>query len=188
MSDPLAQASQPIPDPRMPEVELVPDIEDVFDRVRRAARGELTTPQADPKVRHVVIRTPGRLLMFKACPPAGSMKRALVDTVEGMIPSNNLRQIAVISYTEVSALRANLSGSIPFFGFLLGFAAIGHTVWVFEGHPSALGAGCRNADVLFVDSGMLPFLQPDWKEAAREVMRRKDIVVHDRAGYRLSRG
>jgi hypothetical protein len=64
----------------------------------------------------------------------------------------------VITYTYLEALKKDILQAIPFFGFLLGFAAIGHRVWVFEGHSSALQAGCREADLLIVDGGILPFL------------------------------
>jgi hypothetical protein len=84
-------------------------------------------------------------------------------------------------------MRANISKAIPFFGMLLGFAYIGHAVWVFEGHSSALGHGCRNADVLLVDGAMVPFLQLDWQTVASRVMRRPEIYVHDRQTFRLSR-
>jgi hypothetical protein len=53
------------------------------------------------------------------------------------------RNIAAIAYTELSGLRSDISKTIPFFGILLGFAYIGHAVWIFEGHGSALVAGCR---------------------------------------------
>ena len=69
----------------------------------------------------------------------------------------------------------------PFLGLLLGLAYIGHSVWIFEGHPSALAAGCRNADVLIVDGDMVPHLQEDWTAVASSVMRHREIYVHDRA-------
>ena len=65
-------------------------------------------------------------------------------------------------------------------------AYIGHTVWVFEGHPTALAAGCRDAHVVIVDSSMVPFLQPDWQAVVSGTMRHPSIYVHDRATYRLS--
>jgi len=55
-------------------------------------------------------------------------------------------------------------------------------VWVFEGHPSALAQGCRDADLLLVDSGMLPELErnPDWQATAEQVMRTPDIKLVSR--------
>ena len=69
----------------------------------------------------------------------------------------------------------------------MGFAYIGHAVWIFEGHDSALQAGCREANLLIVDSGMLPFLSEDWIQVAQNVMCNKEIYVHDRATFRLTR-
>jgi hypothetical protein len=46
-----------------------------------------------------------------------------------------------ITAEEVSLL-------IPFLGHLLGMASTGHSVVVFEGHASALGPACREADLL----------------------------------------
>ena len=76
---------------------------------------------------------------------------------------------------------------LVFLGMLLGFAYVGHAVWVFEGHPSALTEGCRDADVLLVDGGMLPFLAPDWHAVASHARRRPEIYVHDRETFSLSR-
>ncbi|MDQ3744083.1 MAG: hypothetical protein M3444_06860 [Acidobacteriota bacterium] len=79
------------------------------------------------------------------------------------------------------------SKAVPFLGILVGLAAIGHTVVVFEGHPSAFESGVRESNVLVVDSGMLPFLQEDWKEVAFRVMRPgAQLFVHDRKTFTLS--
>jgi hypothetical protein len=75
----------------------------------------------------------------------------------------------------------------PFFGILLGFAYIGHAVWVFEGHVSALAAGCREADVLIVDGEIVSYLTRDWAQFAGGAMRHREIYVHDRATYTLRR-
>jgi hypothetical protein len=58
---------------------------------------------------------------------------------------------------------------------------------VFEGHPSALAAGCREADVLIVDGAMVPYLQADWTAVASSAMKRPEIYVHDRATYSLGK-
>jgi len=106
-----------------------------------------------------------------------------------MIPPSVQRNIAVIAFTEPIALidLKTINSSIPFFGLLLGMAYIGHVVWVFEGHPSALAAGCRGADVLIVDGGMVPFLQKDWLDVVSSVMRNKEVYVHDRETYSLQK-
>jgi hypothetical protein len=50
-----------------------------------------------------------------------------------------------------------------------------------------LAAGCRDADLLFVDGGMLPYLPDDWVKTVAGVMRHKEVYVHDRASYKLTR-
>ena len=115
------------------------------------------------------------------------MPKEQVAGMERMIPTAVKRNIAVLAFTEIGGLAdaASMNAAIPFFGLLLGIAYIGHAVWIFEGHPTALAAGCRNADALIVDSGMIPFLQPDWAEVASRAMRNKGIYLHDRATFSL---
>src|SRR5438552_3784600 len=173
-------------DVRMPEVDVLPDIDALFETARQAARGEGEQPPG-AHGRHVIIVTPGRMLKFQPCPPPGSMADASVQSVERMISSKVPRNIAAIAYNELEALQKEAGRVIPFLGFLLGFAYIGHTVWVFEGHPSALAAGCREADVVLVDSAMLPHLQPDWAAVAVKAMRHPEIYIHDRATYSLKK-
>jgi hypothetical protein len=170
--------------PRMPEVDLVPEIETRFEQARAAAAGEVELPPAQ-RGRNVVVVTPGRMLMFLPCPPAGSMPAAQVASIEKMVPSAVKRKIAAIAYTELEALQADAAKTIPFLGFLYGFAYVGHAVWIFEGHESALAAGCHEADVLLVDGGMVTFLPSNWQSVAGAAMRRPEIYVHDRASYAL---
>jgi hypothetical protein len=173
--------------PRMPEVDLTIKIEDVFKEARKAALGETRPPGAAPNDRFLILVTPGRLLMHKPCPAAGSLPESQVASIENMLPTRVKRNIAVIAYTELQAVTNQISKAIPFVGMLLGFSYIGHAVWVFEGHPSALAAGCREADLLFVDGGMLPFLTDNWGELAASGMRNKEIYVHERATFKLTR-
>lgn len=170
----------------MPEVEVPASISAVFGKARSLA----ITGRADAAGtmrRHVIIVTPGRLLMLQPCPPPGSMPESQVAAIRSVLSPTRPQHIAVISYTELTALRTNIAQAIPFLGMLLGFAYVGHAVWLFEGHPSALAEGCRDADVLLVDGGMLPFLTPDWHTVASHAMRRPEIYVHDRETFRLSR-
>ena len=170
--------------PCMPEVDVLPDIEERFVQARKAANGAIAPPHG-PKGRHVIVMTPGRMMMFKACPPPGSMSKEAVTSTENMMSSRIKRNIVAIAYTELEALTTDTAKAIPFLGFLLGFAYIGHAVWVFEGHPSALAAGCREADILLVDSGMVPYLQRDWLEVVSRVMRHSEVFIHDRETYSL---
>ncbi|HEY6253957.1 MAG TPA: hypothetical protein VI685_28715 [Candidatus Angelobacter sp.] len=167
--------------PRMPDVQAVPDIEQIFADARKMA--------ADKKPRAVVMITPSRKLSFVTVPE--SPTRAAAAGMESIVPSNVKRNIAVIGYTGfaqetfASTSLKDANKAIPFLGILLGLSSIGHSVWIFEGHGTAIAAGCRDADLLIVDSGMLPFLPRGWQDEAAKVMRNPNIMVHDRAAFQL---
>jgi hypothetical protein len=171
-------------EPRMPDIEAAANPAEVFAQARSVAAAG-APPGSPSSARHVIVVTPGRLMMLQPCPAPGSMPAAQVASIEQMIPPTRKRNIVAIAYTELGALQADASRAIPFLGMLLGFAYIGHAVWVFEGHPSALAEGCRDADVLIVDGGMLPCLSADWQKDVRPTMRRPEIYVHDRKDFRL---
>jgi hypothetical protein len=173
--------------PHMPQVDTPQKIEDIFADARRAARGETRPPGAGTDECFYVVVTPGRMVMYKPCPPAGSMPAEQVAPIERMLPPAVKRNIAVIANTELQAVMKEISKAIPFVGMLMGFAYIGHAVWIFEGHATALQAGCREADLLIVDGAMVQFLSKDWIQAAQGVMRNKEIYVHDRATFKLNR-
>lgn len=170
----------------MPEVDERPDIEEIFDQARRAAAGE-TAPSEERSGRHVVLVTPGRMIMLQPCPAPGSMSGSQVAPIERMISPQVKRNVAVIAYTELEAVMTDISRTIPFLGLLAGFAYVGHCVWIFEGHASALAAGCRQADVLIVDGGMVPYLAEDWTVVVSNVMRKAEIYVHERRTFSLRR-
>jgi hypothetical protein len=170
-------------EPRMPEVDQPLDIHRVFDQARKSAAGE-HAPGKDPS-RQVVLVTPGRMLMLQPCPLPGAMPQNVVSQIERLVSPTVKRKIAVIAYTELQALTKGLAQAIPFFGMLVGMAYIGHSVWIFEGHSTALAAGCKEADVLIVDSGMLPHLSSDWKTSASSQAPKLEIYVHDRTNHSL---
>ena len=171
--------------PHMPEVDFPPKLEDIFDKARKAAAADTTA--AEGKNRNVVVVTPGRMVMLHPCPIPGTMNPHAVESVEKLMPSETRRNVAVIAYTELKALRADVLKTILFYGLLTGLAYIGHAVWVFEGHSSALAAGCREADLLIADCEIVPFLTSDWMRTASSVMRRALIFAHDRATFSLRR-
>jgi hypothetical protein len=168
----------------MPEVDTPPNIEEIFAKARQAATGELRPPGRE-RGAYVILVTPGRMVMFQPCPPPGAMSAEQIAAIEKMIPSKVKRNVAAIAFTELSALTADIKQAVPFIGLLMGLAHIGHAVWLFEGHPSALAAGCRDADALFVDGAMVPHLQEDWVAVASSAMRHDEIYVHDRAAFAL---
>ena len=164
--------------PHMPEVDIRPDIESVFTKARKAA-DDSREDEDGLYHRQVIIVTPGRLLISKICPLPSEIPLDELSRLSELIPPQPSRNIAVIAFSYLEAIKTDMLQAIPFFGYLLGFAALGHKVWVFEGHPSALSAGCRDADILLVDGGMLPYLEEnsEWRAAALNVMRGKDIKV-----------
>jgi hypothetical protein len=165
---------------KMPEVDTPPTIDSVFHDAREG--GAKTGDSAN---RHVVVITPGRMLFFQPCPEPGSIDPAQVANIEKMIPPNVKRNIAVIAYTELRAIQTDITKAIPFIGMLIGLASIGHSVWIFEGHASAIPAGCKDADVLLVDGEMIPHLAKDWVTLAAKSMRRPEIYSHDRTTFSL---
>jgi len=170
-------------EPHMPEVDFPPTLEDIFAKARRVGDGELKPPNNDG--RHVAVVTPGRMVMMHPCAAPGTMSPTAVESVEKLLPSSTKRRVAVIAYTELTALKADVKKTIPFFGLLTGLAYVGHSVWVFEGHSSALAAGCREADVLILDELMIPHLASDWIRTVSRVMKRPLIYKHERSTFSL---
>jgi hypothetical protein len=162
----------------MPEVDVPKNIEEIFRQARRAARGELR-PAGKESGAYLVLVTPGRMILFQPCPPRGSMSETQVAMIGKIISPKIKRNIAVIAYTELKAVKSDLNKAIPFIGMLMGLAYIGHAVWLFEGHASALAAGCRDADVLFVVGEMVTHLQDDWAQIAASTMRHQEIYIYD---------
>ncbi len=171
--------------PRMPVVDVPPDLEERFQKAWRIASGRDPIPHLAAIAegqRHLVIVTPGRIVMIKPCPRPGSMPAGAVAAIEKIAPPSKPLNIAVVAFTDLRAVRENFAKAIPFAGYLLGLPYIGHNVLVFEGHPSALRAGCRDADMLIVDEAMVPVLQSDWLTVAWSVMRAPQVLVFGRNG------
>jgi len=165
-------------EPRMPVVDIRPDIETIFARARAQAAVSVEDDQGLHR-RQLIIVTPGRLIVSKECPVPVEIPQSEIDRLKGLVPPKPIKKIAAIAYTYLEALKEDMAKAIPFIGYLLGFGMLGHAVWVFEGHPSALAAGCRDADMLLVDGGMLPYLEknPAWRETALGAMRGNEIKL-----------
>ena len=110
----------------------------------------------------------------------------MLDGVRRIFPENPKQQIAVIANNNVVAAKAftarEANALIPFLGYLLGLAFDGHTVVVFEGHPSALAAGCKGATLLLMDQAMIEGLQSDWAAVAASAMQVPQILMFGRDG------
>jgi hypothetical protein len=154
------------------------NLEDRFEQVRaRAALGNL-----------VIFRADHEYLILPAL-AKDSVSLQMISSVEQTIPSTIKRNVAVIADTTWAEQDSPdihaANQAIPFFGMLMGFTFIGHSVWVFNGAANLLGSGCRIADILIIDSASLPKLASSWRHAAQSAMRNPQIVVHDRATYKL---
>jgi hypothetical protein len=165
----------------MPDVELDCDIVACIRRARQISRGELSLATDIFGHRCVALVTPGRLIMAIPCPPASAVSSDMLVGVRQILLFQPKATITVIAFNDImkqDALNTGGIGSlIPFLGYLLGMALDGNTVVAFEGHPSALKAGCDGADILIVDEAMAKYLQYDWVEAASSVMRTPRILV-----------
>jgi len=187
---------------QMPEVEHLPDPGRLFACARRLAAklkqlfaGDMPGSTAFRVMlpagawfwgrRALVVVTPGKMLLAYPVGTRESMTQESNERIESILPSNPPRNIAAICYNALTALMVDPDRCIPFRGFLLHFAVLGHTVWVFEGHRSRLEAGFRDADILLIDSGMIPHLPPEWQEIAGRVMRGRELWIHDRKRYAL---
>ncbi|MBZ0289346.1 MAG: hypothetical protein K8I30_17125, partial [Anaerolineae bacterium] len=171
---------------RMPETEtnLPPErVSEMFDVARNMTRNQ------PPEERRIAVVTPGRNIIPFMCPRPGSMPPEHVEPIENLFPSKKPLDIAVIAYTEMSHFidkhgqnPGGANEAIPFFGYLLGMGYAGHSVVIFEGHPSALEIGCDLADALVVDDAMIRFLSKDWGEQALRRMRSEKIIIFGRNG------
>src|SRR4051794_128212 len=166
---------------RMPEVSSRSDIHEVLAKVRVAASAG-----------GLVILMPDRTHLVLPRLAETDELRKMADQMDRMIPASSKRNIAAIAYTifecepgTVPGL-AHISKAIPFLGILVGLSYIGHAVWVFEGHASTMAAGCREADLLILDSAMRALLAPGWDTEAAVSMRNANILVHDRATFQLA--
>jgi hypothetical protein len=154
------------------------NIQNSFELVRaKAAQGQL-----------VIVRPDGQHLLLPAMGKE-NVRAEMVAGVERILPSTTRRNVAVIGDTTWATGAApciqTANQAIPFFGMLMGFACIGHAVWIFDGSVDVFESGCREADVLIVDSARLNALSSDWQHNAAKVMRSPQILVHDRATYQL---
>ncbi len=161
------------------------DIEGIFAQARRLASGENGSSG-------VVVVGPDYSLIVAPPPPSSPEFAARAQAMSNLISPDVKRAVAVIARTgsvrpsaDARAAIIDASRAIPFFGMLIGLSYIGHRVWIFEGSPDDLRAGCRSADLLLVDSGVLPSLAQGWEQMAADVMRNVNILVHNRQTYQL---
>jgi hypothetical protein len=131
--------------------------------------------------RRIAIVRPDHRLMLLPAIDAEAAPPAAIAEVERLLPSTAPRKVAaVVDTTWTMAEKPDLQAAgraVPFFGFLMALAAIGHAVWLFDGHP----AGFAGADLVVVDGARTGSLPPGWERLAPSVR------VFDRATRQLRR-
>jgi hypothetical protein len=166
-----AETSADLFSPRMPGVDQPDDLDKIFHEAREIARGK----GSEGEHCCVAIVTPGRMIAPTPALPPDAITQADLENVRTLFGTSESLNIVAIAYNDLAAMMADEGKgkvrSIPFLGQLAVFAAAGHSVTVFEGHPSALQMGLHDCDALLVDSGMLPFLQEDWLKVAKLAMK-----------------
>ena len=164
-------------DPHMPRVDSVDNADEVFAKARAMACA------SDENGRSPIVVTPShRILMPLASIRPGSKSRESVQQIESLIPPNPPQKITVIALNSVETIMGDLwKQSIPFAGYLLGFAYVGHSVVITEGHSSILPAALKDVDILIVDGGMAPFLQADWPQVVQRAGVKR-IMIFGRDG------
>ncbi|MBZ5580495.1 MAG: hypothetical protein LAP40_28415 [Acidobacteriia bacterium] len=136
-----------------------------------------------------ILRPDGRQVLLPALARETAPPSA-VAAVEKLLPPSVQRNVAVIGDTAwTMAEKPNLrdaGSAIPFFGMLMGFATIGHAVWIFDGSTAGmLAAGCRESDLVIVDGARVEALPAGWRDLVTPVMRGKQILAYDRATQQL---
>jgi hypothetical protein len=170
----------------MPKVDETHDLREVFATARAISAGTAGVGGSGAAGGSVAVVTQGRLVMSVGCPPASAISGEMLAGIRQLVPEHPKQQITVIANNDVVAANAftapEANGLIPFFGYLLRMVADGHTVVVFEGHPSALAAGCEGATLLLVDGGIAGWLEADWIAVATGAMRVPLVMMFGRDG------
>jgi hypothetical protein len=148
--------------------------------------------------RGIVFVRADQSLLYMPCIPRKAMTRDQLANAHRVIPEGVPRNVAVIASTElvsdpldsqtppaVALLRA-AGRTIPFFGLLLNLASAGNPTWIFDGSRETLVPGCRNADLLFIDSGLADKIPMKALDEAAGAMRSANIAVYDRNSRKIA--
>jgi hypothetical protein len=166
-----------------------PDFSDTLSPDASGWAALLATVRIRAAARQLVIVGPDGRLMAVNVGEKETVRAEAVAEIERLVPSEPPRNVAVIADTSwTMAQKATLQDAdraIPFFGWMMGLATIGHAVWIHNGAAPALAECCREADLAIVDSARLETLPAGWQDVVRPAMRTPRIMVHDRGSYRL---
>jgi tetratricopeptide (TPR) repeat protein len=179
--------------PYMPNVKVFSgtDLANMFQQARNLARGKSPTgtPQSEADgQKYLTLILPDRNMRRISTARPNAMARTAVEGILNILPLPSKYVVGIALNDKLTtAAPEQLIKAIPFFGFLAGMAYVGHTVVIFEGHPTAFEEGVRGADQLLVDREMIPFLNPHWVEIAFSVMRTPRIDVYNRGDGKVER-
>ena len=137
-------------------------------------------------------------LLSMPCIPRSRMTQEQLAQAHRVIPEGVPRNIAVIASTDltpdpadsqappaVAQLRA-AGRNIPFFGLLLNLASAGNPLCVFDGGKDTVVPGCRNADLLFIDSEFADQIPMKTLDEAAAVMRSANVAVYHRNSRKIA--
>ncbi len=160
--------------PRMPDVNVNADVAELFARVREMLPRDRSSQKLKAGDPWLGIVCPDRSHFLLTLSVDAELPPQLVKANKACIPHTRPLNITAVGFTGLRP--SSEICRMPFVASILPLAYIGHNIIVFEGHPSGFEAALRDADVLAVDSAMLPFLQHDWFEVARGAFRERGRI------------
>lgn len=177
----------PFVSPCMPTISPKRDVRRCFADARRLSAGT-------HGLRRVVVIAPDGTLVNVPVPEPGDADPSLIRDVRAALAPEN-EPVTGLAITAINCTLGvqrlgrsfhKMLTLLPNLSYLVGAACLGNTVVSFEGHPNAFAVGCEEADMLILDEGMIPFLQPDWAAVALTKLRQPRIILFGRDG-RLSK-
>ena len=154
--------------------------------VAEAGIAEARRLAADPNRERAVylLAANGSVLALPTLAP-GAATPEMIASVERIAPSHTPLTICAVGHAEFVGRKsdaATFAKAVPFGGFLLGFAFIGHRVCVIDGRPPSFEVACRGANMLVIDSTLIPRLPQNWVRIATESMTRAKIFLYQPNG------
>jgi len=169
--------------PTMPTISPKRDIRRCFSDARRLSAGAHGVRWV------VIIAADGKLVNVPVPSPEEADRSLLRDTRTALAPGQEavtgLNITAINCTTGVQGKTRSVRKMLelmPNLSYLIGAACLGNNVVAFEGHPGDFVVGCTDADLLILDDGMMPLLQPDWAITAVNTLRQPRVILFGRDG------
>jgi hypothetical protein len=127
---PGSPAPHDIFEPHMPSVDVLSDMAALFAMARAQTAADNTGNPRQVGARHVVVITPGRILLSAPMPDPERTPADLVKHAKSVLGTDQALSIAVVAYTTLEAMMEkggnpsaqSMNRSIPFLGHLMAFA------------------------------------------------------------------